>query len=78
MEVINKFVMIDEKSIINQLPKLIFVHTLFTNAYMDAATFGNNNNTILELTDSILMANGQSLESINIFLDNLPSKSTYI
>ena len=39
---------------------------------MDAATFGNNNNTILELTDSILMANGQSLESINIFRQ--PSK----
>tara|TARA_A100001011_G_scaffold93863_1_gene98779 strand:- start:1277 stop:2620 length:1344 start_codon:yes stop_codon:yes gene_type:complete len=78
MEVINKFVMIDEKSIINQLPKLIFLHTLFTNAYMDAATFGNNNKTILELTDAILIANNYSLDNINNYLSTLPLKNNYI
>ena len=78
MEIINKFVMIDEKSIINQLPKLIYIHTLFTNAYMDAATFGNNNKTILELTDSILIANNYSLGKINNYLSTLPLKNSYI
>ena len=78
MEIINKFVMIDEKSIINELPKLIYMHTLFTNSYMDAATFGKNNLTIIELTDSILRANGHSLDSLNIYLSNLPKKNTYI
>ena len=78
MEIINKFVMIDDKSIINELPKLIYMHTLFTNSYMDAATFGKNNLTIIELTDSILQANGYSIDSLNIYLDNLPQKNSYI
>jgi len=77
MEIINKFVMIDEKSIINELPKLIYMHTLFTNSYMDAATFGKNNLTILELTDSILNANGYSIDSLSLYLDKLPKKGSY-
>ncbi len=78
MEIINKFVMIDDKSIINELPKLIYMHTLFTNSYMDAATFGKNNLTIIELTDSILQANGYSMDILNNYLDSLPKKNSYI
>ena len=76
-EIINDFAKIDEKAVINKLPEMIYQHTIFTNAYMDAATFGQNNESILALTDEIMRANGTGMNYLKDYLSILPVKNRY-
>lgn len=66
--------MINEKAIINKLPELAYQYTLFTNAYVIASAFGNNERSIMQLLNEILLLNGTSLVLFQSYIDSLPKK----
>ncbi len=76
-ELIMDIGMIDEKGIIYKLPELAYQYTLFTNAYVIAGAWGNNESSIMQLLNEILLLNGTSLAEFQSYIDSLPKKDGY-
>lgn len=74
LELIKDIGMIDEEKIPNDLPELAYQSTLFTHAYVLAGAFGDNEKTILQLLNEILLLNGTSLINFKNYIDSLPKK----